>query len=366
MAIPLVDLKAQYRPIQDEINAALARVFANTSFCLGPEVEAFEAAFAKYCGTDHAVGVSSGTAALQMALMGQDIGADDEVITTPHTFIATASAIAHTGATPVLVDIDPLTYNLDANLIEAAITPKTKAIIPVHLYGQPADMTAINAIAAAHNLIVIEDACQAVGAMYGDKRAGNLGHAACFSFYASKNLSAAGDGGILTTNDTDLADRVRKLRDHGRTSHYGHAVVGFTGRLDALQAAILGVKLPYLDDWNARRRSHAETYNALLASSDVVTPYEANGVQSVYHIYAVRTARRDEVLQALRDKGIGASIHYPLPVHLQPAYAYLGLGRGAYPVAETCADSVLSLPMYPEMTREQLATVANALIEIVG
>lgn len=365
MAIPLVDLKAQYRAIKPELDAAVARVLENTSFILGPEVEAFEQAFARYCGVEYAVGVDSGTAALQLSLMVCGVGPGDEVITTPFTFIATAAAISHVGAKPVLADIDPRTYNIDPEKIEAAITPRTKAIIPVHLYGQPAEMAPIQEIGRRHHVWVIEDACQAVGATYRGCKTGGLGDLGCFSFYPSKNLGAAGDGGLVTTNDPALADRIRKLRDHGRISKYEHGMVGYTYRLDALQAAILGVKLNHLDDWNEARRRHAATYSALLAPLGVVTPYEAPGCRAVYHVYAVRVPRRDALLAHLQAKGIGASVHYPLPVHLQPAYAHLGLGPGSCPVAEQCAREILSLPIYPELTQGQIEEVVGAIQEFL-
>ena len=361
MAIPLVDLKAQYHSIKPEIDAAISRIFENTSFILGSEVATFEQSMAQYCETEYAVGVSSGTAALQMTLMAYDIGEGDEVITTPATFIATAAAISHVGGTPVFVDADERTCNIDPTKIEEAITPRTKAILPVHLYGQPADMGQICDIARAHGLRVIEDACQAIGATYRGHKAGSLGDVGCFSFYPAKNLGAAGDGGMVVTSDAEVAERIRKLRDHGRTSHYGHAMVGFTHRLDALQAAILAVKLEHLDDWNAARRRHAATYSALLADTDLLLPYEAVGCRAVYHLYAVRTANRDGLLTYLRENGIGASVHYPLPVHLQPAYKDLNRPKGSYPVAEAIAESVISLPIYPEMANAQINEVVDAV-----
>jgi dTDP-4-amino-4,6-dideoxygalactose transaminase len=366
MAVPLVDLKAQYQTIKCDIDAAVARIFAQSSFILGAEVQAFEEAMAHYCNVDHAIGVSSGTAALQLSLMACDIGPGDEVITTPLTFIATAAAISHVGARPVFCDIDPQTYNLDPAAIEAAVTPRTRAILPVHLYGQPVDMDPILDIAERHGLRVIEDACQAIGATYRGHKAGSMGDLGCFSFYPSKNLGGAGDGGMVVTNDPDLAARIRLYRDHGRTDHYGHGCVGFTYRLDALQAAVLAVKLPHIDAWNGARRIHASAYNASLAACDVVTPVEAEGCRHVYHCYVVRTAHggadaRDALLQALRAQGIGASIHYPQTVHRQPAYAGLGLGPGSFPVAEACAETVLSLPIYPELTSAQRDEVVGAL-----
>ena len=366
MGIPLVDLKAQYHSLKPEVDAAIARVMENTSFVLGKEVEQFENAFAAYCGARYAVGVSSGTDALMLALLACDIGPGDEVITTTFTFIATAAAISHVGARPVLVDIDPRTRNIDPARIEAAITPRTKAILPVHLYGQPADMDPILAIAKAHDLRVIEDACQAHGASYKGAKTGGLADAACFSFYPAKNLGGAGDGGAFTTNDPELAARVRNLRDHGRTTKYSHSVVGYTYRLDALQAAILAVKLPHLDRWNNTRRANVICYNTLLADAGVTLPSEADGFHSVYHIYAIEVDRRDALLQHLQSKGIGAGIHYPLPVHLQPAYADLGLPAGSFPQAEAAAARELSLPLYAEMTEAQIHEVVAAIKEFKG
>ncbi len=365
MPIPLVDLKAQYHSIKPEVDAAIARVMENTSFILGKEVELFEHAYAAFCGVEHAVGVSSGTDALQLALLACDVGPGDEVITTTMTFIATASAISHVGARPVLVDIDPRTRNIDPACIEAAITPRTKAILPVHLYGQPADMDPILAIAQTHGLRVIEDACQAHGASYKGRRAGALADGGCFSFYPAKNLGGAGDGGAFTTNDAELAARVRNLRDHGRTTKYSHSAVGYTYRLDALQAAILAVKLPHLDAWNQARRDRVTRYNTLLAHACVTLPCEGSGCRSVYHIYGIEVERRDALLQHLQSKGIGAGIHYPLPVHLQPAYADLGWSAGAFPRAEAVAAHELSLPLYAEMTDAQQDEVVAAIAEFV-
>ena len=362
MSVPLVDLKAQYRTIKPEIDAAVARIFANTSFIGGAEVTGFEERMADYCQTRYAIGLSSGTAALRLALQALGIGPGDEVITTAFTFIATAAAISHVGATPLLVDIDERTYNINPASVEAAITPRTKAIIPVDLYGQPADMDAIMAIAREHKLRVIEDACQAIGATYKGRKAGGLGDVGCFSFYPSKNLGGAGDGGMVVTSDEALTDKIRMLRDHGRTTHYGHALVGYTNRLDALQAAVLNVKLEHLDRWNEARRQHAATFSAALAGTGCVTPYEAEGCRSVYHVYAVRVpGDRDTIVADLRERGIGAGVHYPMPVYLQPAYADLGQPAGSCPVTEACSASIMSLPMYPELTEEQIDTVVNAL-----
>jgi dTDP-4-amino-4,6-dideoxygalactose transaminase len=359
--IPLVDLKAQYTALRPEIDAAIARVIANSSFIMGPEVRAFEEAFAAWCQARYAVGVSSGTAAIELTLRALGVGPGDEVITTPFTFIATAEAISAVGAAPVFADIQAATYNLDPAAVEAAITPRTRALLPVHLYGQPADMPALAAIAQRHGLFLIEDAAQAHGAEIEGRRVGSLGHAACFSFYPGKNLGAYGDGGAVTTDDEALAGRLRKLRDHGRVSKYVHDEIGYGHRLDALQAAILAAKLPHLDAANAARRRLAARYRELLADTNLVLPFVPDGVTPVWHLYVVRTPRRDDVLASLKAQNIEAGIHYPLPLHLQPAYRGLGLGPGSFPVAEAAAQQVLSLPLFPEMTDEQQKRVAAVL-----
>ncbi len=371
--IPLVDLKAQYASIQPEIDAAIQRVVNNTSFIGGKEVSDFEAAFAAFQQTQRCVGCASGTAAIFLALRALGIGAGDEVITTPHTFIASAEPIEVLGATTVLVDIDPETFNLDPAKIEAAITPRTKAILPVHLYGQLAPMDAIMEIARRHHLHVIEDAAQAHGAELNGKRAGAWGDAACFSFYPGKNLGAYGDGGAVCTNDEALAAEIAKLRDHGRTSKYEHDEIGYGERLDSLQAAILGAKLPHLNDWNAARHHHAEFYDQALAGIDgITTPHEMAGAKHIYHIYCIRVqgngvARdRDAILAELNARGIGAGIHYPIPLHLQPAMAHRGWKPGDFPNAERAANSIISLPIYPEMTTEQLNQITEELADIVG
>ena len=366
MRIPLVDLKAQYANIRSEIDAAIQRVLDNTSFILGNEVAGFERAFADYAGTQGAVGVASGTAALHLALLACDIGAGDEVITTAHTFFATAEAISQTGARPVFVDIDPRTYNLDPNLTEAAVTPRTRAILPVHLYGQPADMDPLLEIARRHDLWLIEDAAQAHGARYKGQCCGSIGHLGCFSFYPAKNLGCCGDGGMVTGNDEELLAKVRKLRDHGRMSKYEHEELGWGYRLDALQAAILGAKLPHLEVWTEARRSHAARYGELLKGVEVVTPWEKPDARHVYHLYVIRTPRRDEMLAHLREKGVGAGIHYPLPMHRQPAYLKQGYGDLRLPVTEAAASEVLSLPMYPELTEERIACVVAAVREFAA
>ncbi|MBI4786371.1 MAG: DegT/DnrJ/EryC1/StrS family aminotransferase [Chloroflexi bacterium] len=364
MTIPLVDLKAQYAGIQPEIDAAIQRVVNNTAFILGKEVAEFEKNFAAFCRVPHCVGTDSGTAALHLALLVLGVKPGDEVITTTHTFIATSEVISLIGAKPVFVDIDPRTYNLDPNLIERAITPRTRAIIPVHLYGQPAEMDPILEIARRHDLRVIEDAAQAHGAEYRGRRAGTMGDIACFSFYPGKNLGAYGDAGALVTNDAALADHARMLRDHGRSEKYAHKLVGYGYRLDALQAAILGAKLPHLDAWNARRRAIAECYDELLTNSDVITPYVPPHVTPVYHIYCIRHKNRDALQKQLKAHGIDTGIHYPIPLHLQPVYQNLGYKIGDFPHTEQAASEILSLPMYPELTDEQVRQIVDAIKEV--
>lgn len=330
---------------------------------MGQEVADFEQAFASAMGTSGAVGVSSGTAALRLALQVVGVGAGDEVITTAHTFIATAEAISHTGARPIFVDIDPATYNLDPEKVEAAITSRTKVIMPVHLYGQPADLGSLRDIANRHHLFLIEDAAQAVAAEYEGRRCGGIGDLACFSFYPGKNLGAYGDAGAVTSNDEALLAKVRKLRDHGRTTKYEHDEIGFGDRIDALQAAILGAKLPYLNEWTEARRSHARQYDELLANAEVIRPHQAPNVRHVFHLYVIRVRRRDEVLEHLKSQGVGAGIHYPVPVHRQPAYINEGYGDISLPVTEQVAREVVSLPMYPELTPDQIEYVARAVRE---
>jgi dTDP-4-amino-4,6-dideoxygalactose transaminase len=364
--IPLVDLKAQYASIKPEIDAAIQRVLDSTNFILGKEVEDFEQSFARYVGAKGGVGVASGTAALHLALLACGVGTGDEIITTAHTFFATAEAVSQTGARPVFVDIDPRTYNIDPNRGEDAITSRTKAILPVHLYGQPAQMQPLLDIAQRHNLWLIEDAAQAHGAEYQGQRCGGIGHLACFSFYPGKNLGAYGDAGMVTGNDDELLARVRRLRNHGRTRKYEHIELGWGQRLDALQAAILAAKLLHLEAWTEARRAHARRYTELLADCDVVTPYEAPSVRHVYHLYVIRTPRRDDLLAHLRAKGIGAGIHYPIPLHRQPAYLEDGYGHLRLPVAEQVAAHVLSLPMYAELLDDQIAYVAEEVKEFAG
>ena len=364
--IPVVDLKAQYAAIKPDVDAAIQRVVESTGFIMGPEVRSFEEAFARFVGAEAAIGVASGTAALHLALLACGIGPGDEVITTPFTFYATAEAINQAGATPVFVDIAPDTYNLDPAKIEAAITPRTRAIVPVHLYGQSAEMDAILAIARRHGLRVIEDAAQAHAAEHHGRRCGSLGDLACFSFYPSKNLGCYGDGGMVTGSDPALLARIRRLRDHGRVGKYEHVELGWGSRLDALQAAILGAKLPHLEGWTEQRRAAAARYNDLLSGAEVVVPAERPYNRHVYYCYVIRTPRRDGLAAHLAEQGIDTIVHYPIPMHLQPAYREMGLGPGTFPVAEAAAQQVLSLPMFPEITPEQQQRVAGAVRGFVG
>jgi dTDP-4-amino-4,6-dideoxygalactose transaminase len=361
VTVPFVDLKQQYASIKTEIDAAIARVIENTSFILGPEVRAFEKAFAEYVGADACVAVNSGTAALQLALMAAGIGAGDEVIVPSFTFFATAEAVSVLGATPIFVDIDPASYTVTAAAIESAITSRTRAVIPVHLYGQAADLDPIIDVANKHNLHVIEDAAQAHGAEYKGKRVGALGSAGCFSFYPSKNLGAYGEAGAVVTNDEELATRLRLLRDHGSTSKYAHAIVGYNFRMEEIQAAVLNIKLPHLSDWNDARRARAARYNSALRNSGVVLPREMDYARHVYHVYAVQSDKRDHLQKSLAAAGVQTGVHYPIPVHLQPAYSSLGYQRGDLPVTETLAERVLSLPLFPELSDEQIDRVVEAV-----
>jgi dTDP-4-amino-4,6-dideoxygalactose transaminase len=367
MNVPFLDLKAQYKTIKDEISAAINEVIENTAFAGGPFVAKFENEFAKFCGAQYAIGVGNGTDALWASLVALGIGAGDEVITTPNTFIATAEAISLSGATPVFVDIDEQTHNINPALIEAAITPKTKAIIPVHLFGQPADMDPIMAIAEKHGLKVVEDACQAHGAEYKGRKAGSIGAAGCFSFYPGKNLGAYGEGGGIVTNDEALAAKIRMFRDHGQAKKYYHDIIGWNARLDGIQGAVLNVKLKYLSDWNEARRRHARDYTAGLSSiKDVVVPQEAEYAKHVYHIYALRVQDRDKFMAYLNEKGIACGIHYPIPLHLQNAYAFMQKGSGSFPIAEKCAAEYVSLPMFAELTDEQVAYIVEQIKEYYG
>ena len=359
--IPFVDLKAQYASIKDEVNAAIQGVLQTCQFTLGTEVAAFEAEFAAYCQAKHGIGVNTGTSAIHLALLAANIGPGDEVITVPFTFVATVSAICYVGARPVFVDIDPRTFNIDADTIEAAITKKTKAILPVHLYGQPADMDPILDIARRHGLVVIEDACQAHGAEYNGRRAGSLGDMGCFSFYPGKNLGAYGEGGMVVTDNPDYARTIRMLRDWGAERKYHHVLKGYNYRLEGIQGAVLRVKLRHLEAWTQARRAAAGRYDRLLAGSGVRTPEAMPDARHVYHIYAIRTPHRHAWQEALQAQGIQTGIHYPTPVHLLPAFADLGYSPGDFPHAEQAANEVLSLPMFPELTAGQCEEVARAV-----
>ncbi|HKS28035.1 MAG TPA: DegT/DnrJ/EryC1/StrS family aminotransferase, partial [Pyrinomonadaceae bacterium] len=361
--IPFVDLQAQYRGIKEEVDAAVMRVISNASFVLGREVAAFEESFAAYLGARYCVGVSNGTAAIQLALTACGIGAGDEVIVPANTFFATAEAVSTAGATPVFVDADPTSYTIDARRIEAAITPATRAIIPVHLYGQAADLDAVLEIARRHDLLVIEDAAQAHGALYKGRPVGTSGRAATFSFYPGKNLGAYGEGGAVVTNDEAVARRVRLLRDHGSERKYHHEIIGYNFRLEGIQGAVLSVKLRHLDRWNELRREHAARYNSLLEGAGLVLPKEMSYSRHVYHLYVVQAEGRDALQANLTERGVQTGIHYPVPIHLQPAYAFLGHTRGSFPETERQAERVLSLPMFPELTDEQINTVAENIHE---
>jgi len=359
--IPLVDLQAQYRAIRSEIDEAIARVLASGQVILGPEVEQFEREFAAYGQVREAVGVNSGTSALHLALLAAGVGPGDGVVTTPFTFVATVAAILYTGARPVLVDVEPRTLTMDAAQLERAITPRTKAVVPVHLYGHPADMDPILAVAKRHRLLVIEDAAQAHGALYKGRRVGSLGDLGCFSFYASKNLGAYGEGGMVVTDRPEYARAIRMLRDWGQSRKYEHLVPGYNYRLEALQAAILRVKLRHLEAWTEARRAHAAQYTQLLRDQGIQLPIEMPYARHVYHLYTIRTPQRDALQEALRAREIQAGIHYPVPVHLQPAYADLGYAAGDFPQTEQAAREVLSLPMYPELTETQIRQIAAAV-----
>jgi dTDP-4-amino-4,6-dideoxygalactose transaminase len=359
--IPFVDLKTQYNSIKDEVNAAVLKVLDSTQFVLGDEVATFEREFAAYCEADHAIAVNTGTSALHLALLAAGIGPGDEVITIPFTFIATTAAISYTGATPVFVDIDPVSYTMDVSQIEAAITAKTKAILPVHLYGQPADLDPILEIARRHNLVVIEDAAQAHGARYKGKRVGGLADIGCFSFYPGKNLGAYGEGGGVVTNNPEYDRKIRMLRDWGQEKRYHHVVLGYNYRMDGIQGGILRVKLRYLDGWTAARQAHAAQYDQLLSDTGLKTPVVMPYAQHVYHVYALRTPNRAQLQEQLAAKGIQTGIHYPIPVHLQQAYAELGYKAGDFPHSERAAAEVLSLPMYAELTSEQVDAVCESI-----
>src|ERR1700681_1023880 len=364
--VPFVDLASQYGTISAEINEAVSKVIRETDFILGREVRLFEEEFASFCQTKFAVGVDSGPSALELALRAYEIGPGDEVITAANSFIASALAISHAGATPVLVDVDADTYTIDAAAIEKAITPRTKAIIPVHLYGHPADMDPIMQLAERRSLIVIEDACQAHGARYKGKTAGSLGHAAAFSFYPGKNLGAYGDAGAVVTSDDAVAKRLGMLRNYGQKEKYQHMFRGYNRRLDTLQAAVLRIKLKHLEEWNDARRQHAKNYGRLLGQTGIAVPRAAAHSESVWHLYVIQIDQRDALKEHLASRGIGVGIHYPIPIHLQPAYRDLGYRQGDFPVTEEYARGILSLPMYAELTPEIVARVAETACEFAA
>ncbi len=361
MNIPLVDLRKQYAPLKDEILSGIERVLDGMQLFLGENVQALEKEFARFCGVRHGIGVSDGTAALHIILRAMDIGPGDEVITVSHTFIATVEAVLLAGARPVFVDIDPDTLLMDIAQVESRITSRTRAILPVHLYGQTVDMDPLLELAAQHGLKVIEDACQAHGAEYRGQRAGSLGDAAAFSFYFSKNLGAYGEGGFVTTNDDELARRVRMIRDHGSERRYYHDLIGFNGRLDEIQAVVLRTKLPHLNEWNEQRRAHARLYRELLEGTPAVTTIECPKNKHVYHLYVVRVPKRDELQTWLKSQGVFTGIHYPVPAHLQHVGGWLDYMAGDLSMTERVSGEILSLPMYAELTTEQIEFVANSI-----
>ncbi|MEO0281640.1 MAG: DegT/DnrJ/EryC1/StrS family aminotransferase [candidate division WOR-3 bacterium] len=362
--VPFLDLKAQYHSIKDEVDRKLVEVCENTAFSMGPFVEEFEKKFAEYLGVKHFVATSTGTSALHSALLAFGIGNGDEVLVPVNTFTATAEAVVMVGARPVFVDNDPLTYNMDISKIEQLITHKTRAIIPVHLYGQPIDMEKIVEIASKHNLIVIEDCAQAHGAKFKGKMVGTFGHAACFSFYPGKNLGSYGEGGGVATNSDEIAEKIDKIRNHGSKIKYVHEFVGYNYHMHGFQGAVLTIKLKYLDGWNKKRREIAEKYNQKLKEiKDLALPYIQKECEHVFHLYVVRTSYREELKQFLNDNGVGTNIHYPYPLHLQESYKFLGYKQGDFPVAEDYAPKLLSLPMFPEMTDEQVDYVVEKIKE---
>jgi len=362
--VPFLDLRAHHAPLRAEFDKAIGEVIESGVFIGGPFLAQFENEFAAFCGSRHAIAVGNGTDALWLALLACGIGPGDEVITVPNTFMATAEAITYSGASPVFVDVDEQTYTMDPDLLEKARTSRTKAVIPVHLFGQVADMDPILSFGRKHGLFVIEDAAQAHGAEYKGRKAGSPGNAGCFSFYPGKNLGAFGEAGAVVTNDDKLQEKIRILRDHGQVRKYYHSMVGWNGRMDAIQAAILRIKLRHLDQANHQRRVHASQYNRLFQGlEEVKSPFEAAYGRHVYHIYSIRVRERNEIMRLLQEKGIGCGIHYPVPIHLQEAYRGLGHGKGAFPVAEqTCAEFI-SLPMFPELTEAQVNLVVDSVRE---
>lgn len=364
MKVPFLDLKAHHAPLLDKLDRAINEVIESSAFAGGPFVERFEEEFATYCGSQYAVGVGNGTDALWLTLLALGVGAGDEVITVPNTFMATAEAITYCKARPVFVDVNEDTFTMNPAELKNALTPKTKAIIPVHLFGQPADMDPILEFAREHGLFVIEDAAQAHGAEYKRRRAGTMGDAGCFSFYPGKNLGAFGEAGAVITDNFALQEKIRILRDHGQVRKYHHTMVGWNCRMDGIQGAVLSVKLPYLERGNLLRRGHVLQYNEAFAEiGAVATPFEASYSRHVYHVYAIRVQARDEMRRRLEEKGIGCAVHYPVPIHLQEAYQNLGYPTGAFPIAKRLAEEFLSLPMFPELTEEQIALVSREVKE---
>jgi dTDP-4-amino-4,6-dideoxygalactose transaminase len=367
MKVPFLDLKAHHAPMIDEFEGAIRKVIESSAFAGGPFVERFEEEFAAYCGSKCAIGVGNGTDALWLTLLALGIGEGDEVITVPNTFIATAEAITYCKAQPVFVDVDETTFTMDPAELKRSVTARTKAIIPVHLFGQPADMDPILEFARAHGLFVIEDAAQAHGAEYKGRKAGTMGDAGSFSFYPGKNLGAFGEAGAIVTDDAELRKKIQVLRDHGQARKYYHTMVGWNCRMDGIQAAVLSIKLRHLERANLLRREHALQYNQAFAGIDeIATPFEASYARHVYHVYAIRVQERDEIRRRLEEKGIGSAVHYPIPIHLQEACRNLGYTAGAFPVAESLAEKFLSLPMFPELTEEQIEYVAHCVSETVG
>jgi dTDP-4-amino-4,6-dideoxygalactose transaminase len=366
MNVPFLDLKAHHAPMLEEINRAIREVIDSSAFAGGPFVAEFEKDFAAYCHAKYAIGVGNGTDALWFALLALGVGPGDEVITVPNSFMATAEAISFCGAKPVFVDVDERTYTMDPAGLEKALTKRTKAVIPVHLFGQPADMDPILSFARKHGLAVVEDAAQAHGALYKGRQVGTLGDAACFSFYPGKNLGAFGEAGAIVTNSEEVQEKVRILRDHGQARKYHHTMIGWNGRMDGIQGAVLRIKLRYLEKGNDLRRTHASRYDLGLRDvEDVVTPFRAGNLQHVYHVYALRVQNRDEIMRSLADKGVASAIHYPIPIHLQEAYADLGYELGDFPIAERCAIEFLSLPMFPELTPGQLDMVIEGVKDAI-
>ena len=365
--VPFLDLWSQHLPLMSELNLAIQEVIKSSAFAGGRFVTAFEQDFAAYCNIPYAIGVGSGTEALWLSLLACGVGSGDEVITVPSTFMATAEAITHCGARPVFVDVDESTYTMNPDALKHALTAKTKAIIPVHLFGQPADMDPILEFGREHGLHVIEDACQAHGATYKGKRVGAFGDTGCFSFYPGKNLGAFGEAGAIVTSDAELDEKIKILRDHGQERKYFHSVVGWNCRMDGIQAAVLRIKLRQLETANQRRRDHAAQYDAGLREFDgIIAPTQASYARHVYHIYAIRVSNRDETIKSLADQGIATGIHYPVPVHLQEAYQTLGYTRSSFPIAERCAAEFVSLPMYPELTHSQIEQVIDGVKEAVA